>query len=155
MKKGLLALALLAGLLSVPRNASADTPVNGQAVEGLLTFMEVSVLDIGLTAVDVSYLSRHTRAPVPYGILEFMAGTAQFGFCLDSALSTPPGADPKPAAFGAVLGAAFMAHAIVTIVRPRAHAEVPLPPPPVTVAPLALSDVARASVPGLAVLGRF
>jgi hypothetical protein len=33
--------------------------------------------------------------------------------------------------------------------------ETPPPPAPVTIAPLALSDVARAAVPGMAVLGRF
>jgi hypothetical protein len=155
MKKCLLGLALLAGLSSVSRNAAAESPVNGPLLADALTFVVLSTLDAGLTAVDVSFWAQHRWAPVPYGILEFMAGTAQFGGCLDSALSTRPGADPTPAAFGAALGAVFMAHGLMAIVRPGSHTEAPPPPAPVTVAPLALSDVARMSVPGLAVLGRF
>ncbi len=56
---------------------------------------------------------------------------------------------------GAAFGAIFLAHGIVTLVGPRAHLEISTPTGPVTLAPVAFSDVARASVPGLAALGRF
>lgn len=161
MKKRLLGLALLAGTLSMSRNASADTPIDAQAVDDALTYFGFGVVDFGLTAIDLSFSIRDTWAPRPYAGVEIFAGGAELAVCLDKALSPPPTtyrgalAGPTPWAFEAAFGAAFLAHGIVTMVRPGSHTEAPPERGPVTIAPLALSDAARTSVPGLAVIGRF
>ena len=89
----------------------------------------------------------------------------QLAICVDKALAprtglaTPGGISSPPASgpwqVGAAFGAIFLAHGIVTLVAPRSRVEVPTPAGPVTVAPVPFSDVAHASVPGLAALGRF
>jgi hypothetical protein len=153
MKKRRLGLALLAlGMLSVARNASADEgfdPVPG------LAFVGFGVLDIGLAAADLAAAGQGRWRSRGYGGVEFAAGGAQFAICLNNALSSGPNGVPGPWVIGAGFGAIFMAHGLVTLLAPRSRAEAPPSPGPVMIAPLALSDVARASVPGLAVLGLF
>ncbi len=155
MKKRLLGLTLLLlGMLAVPREAAADVPFDASFVDAVLATVGFGVLDLGLTTIDVASSEHGKQLPRFYGGVETLAAGAQFAVCLDNALSTYSGG----AAgwwMGAGIGALFVVHGIVTLVGPLSHAEAPPPPPPVVVAPLALSDVTRAAVPGLAVLGRF
>jgi hypothetical protein len=156
MKKLLLGLAVLAATLSVSSRASADELIDTNGAEGLLTLFGFGMLDIGMTAIDISFATETKWAPRPYGGVETLVGGLQFVVCLDNALSPRPGGlKPAPWELGAAFGALFLAHGIVTLAKPWSSGEAPPPPAPVTVAPLALSDVARGSVPGLAVVGRF
>ncbi len=154
MKKRMVGLALLAlGMLSVARNASADEGVDPKPFLGAVGF---GALDVGLIAADFAAGARAEWRSRGYGGFEATVGSAQFAICLDQLLSTAPYSGSSGAwEVGAGLGAILMAHGFVTLLAPRSHAEAPAPPGPVTIAPLALSDVARASVPGLAVLRLF
>ncbi len=155
MKTRLLEMVLfVVAMLAVPRDAAADVPIEASAVDSLLATVEFGVLDLGLTITDVVSSEQRRQLPRGYGGVETVAAGAQFAVCLDNALSTHSGA-AAASWMGAGIGALFVVHGIVTLVGPRSHTEAPPPPPPVAIAPLALSDVARGSVPGLAVLGRF
>ena len=152
MKKCVLCLALLVlGMSSVARNASADEGVDPAAVLGVFGF---GALDVGLIAADLTagaHREWHSRG---YGGFEAIVGGAQFAICLDQALSTKYGS-PGGWEIGAGFGAILMAHGLMTLLAPRSHTEAPAPPGPVLIAPLALSDVARNSVPGLTLVGLF
>ena len=91
-----------------------------------------------------------------YGAFETVVGGAQFAVCLDLALSVRPSSGVRELfSYGALFGAILTTHGLVTLLAPRSHTEPPPPPATVTIAPLALTDVARAAVPGMAALGRF
>ena len=155
MKKRVLGLALLAlGMLSVARNASADEYVDPDALLGLVGF---SALDVGFAGADLTAGARGEWRSPGYGGLEAAVSGAQFAICLDKVLSPGPNSGTSGVwEIGAGLGAILMTHGLVTLLAPRSQAEAPSPPGPViTIAPLALSDVERVSVPGLAVLGLF
>jgi hypothetical protein len=154
-------------MLSVARGASADESVDTGAMQAVYGF---TALDLGLATTDLVFGARATWAPRWYGALEVAAAGAQLAICLDKVLAPQrTGIAPGTAGeqltnssstsgmwqVGAAFGAIFLAHGIVTLVAPRAHADAPTERGPVDVAPLALSDAARQSVPGLAVLGRF
>jgi hypothetical protein len=149
---------LVLAMLEVPRAASAEQAVDVQAVDSTvdtaLTVVGFGALDLGLTIVDLATSMQRTRLPRAYGGFETLAGGVQFGICLDNALSSRSSA-PVVWGMGAGIGALLVVHGIVTLARRRSDAEAPPPAPAVAVAPLALSDIARTSVPGLAVLGRF
>jgi hypothetical protein len=154
MRKHALWLVLAAvGVCAVPRNAEAMEVVD----EGkLLTLVGFSGLDVGLLAADVTAAVQQAWRSRGYGGFEATVGAAQVALCLDQALAGPPGTRTAPAwVIGAGLGTILFTHGVVTLVVDRNRTEAPPATGPVTVAPLALSDVGHASVPGLAVLGRF
>jgi hypothetical protein len=165
MRKRVVGLVLLLGMLSVARNASADEGTNTGALEGFGAAVGFGALDLGLATTDLVFGAQGKWPPRVYSALEAAAAGAQVAICLDKALApqpglaTPGGLGPPGSnvgwELGAAFGAIFLAHGIVTLVAPRAHLEVSTPSGPVTVAPVALSDVGHASVPGLAALGRF
>jgi hypothetical protein len=153
MKKHLVGLAVLAlGMLSVARSASAD---QGGVTSDTLLGLGFIPLDLGLAVADLAAGARAEWPSRVYGGFEATVAGAQFAICLDRVLSTrepnSPGLWEIEAGFGAIL----MTHGLVTLLAPQSHTEAPAPPGPAMIAPLALSDVARASAPGLAVLGRF
>jgi len=155
MKKRVLGLALLAvGTLAAPRNAAAMEVVDTGPLLGLVGF---SALDFGLGVADLSSLVKGERYSRGFGIFETTVGAGQIGFCFGEAYKMSRYGAPVPIAWeiGAGLGALLMAHGVVTLVAPGAHPAAPAAAPAVTVAPLALNDVARTAVPGLGVLGRF
>jgi hypothetical protein len=155
MKKGVLGLALLVvGMLTAPRNAAAEEVVDTGGILGVVGFAS---LDLGFGIADLNSLvtgERHSRG---VGAFEATVGAGQIAFCVGEAYSVSRYGAPVPIALriGAGLGVLLMAHGLVTLVAPGSHTEAPAQPPAVTVAPLALSDGARAPVPGLGVLGRF
>jgi hypothetical protein len=153
MKKRTLGMALLAlGMVSLARDASGDETTGGLEVP----VIGVGALDFGLAMTDLVAWTRGEWMSRGYGAFEAVVGGAQFGICLDATLSTQPSnAGHGLWEYGAVFGAILTTHGLVTLLAPRSHTEAPAPPAPVTIAPLALRDVARASVPGVAVLGRF
>ena len=113
-------------------------------------------LDFGLAMTDLVAGARREWLPRGYGVAETAVGGAQFAICLELASSTrPSNVGHGLWAYGAVFGAILTTHGLVTLLAPRSHTEAPAPTAPVVIAPLALSDVARAAVPGMAVLGRF
>jgi len=156
LKKAIVGLALLLGLLSVSRSASADEN---------LALVGFGTMDLGLATTDLVFGAYGKWPPRLYAGFEAAAAAAQIAICIDQALAprqglaTPGGLSPPPSGagwdVGAAFGAIFLAHGIVTLVAPRAHLEVSTPAGPVALAPVAFSDVARASVPGLMALGRF
>jgi hypothetical protein len=154
MKKRMLGLVLLVlGMLSVTREASADERVNPDAVLGVVGF---GALDIGLIAADLSAGAQEKWRSRGYGGFETAVGGTQLAICLNQVLATPQnGGSPGAWEIGAGLGAILVVHGLVTLLAPRSHTEAPAPSGGFTVAPLALSDVARAPVPGMALLGRF
>ncbi|HEY6475393.1 MAG TPA: hypothetical protein VI456_02365 [Polyangia bacterium] len=158
MKKRTLGLGMLAlGMLSGSRSAFADEYVDSSALFATVGF---GALDVGLATTDLAFGAQGKWPPRAYSAFEVAAAGAQIAICLDKALSPQqPGAPSNPSGgawgVGAAFGAIFVAHGIVTLVAPRSHLEIPTPTGPVTVAPLALSDVARTAVPGMGVLGRF
>ena len=162
LKKAIVGLAMLMGMLSVSRSASAD---EGFDTNGFLSLVGFGTMDLGLATTDLVFGAYGKWPPRIYAGFETAAAAAQIAICIDQALAprqglaTPGGLGPPPSAagwdVGAAFGAIFLAHGIVTLVAPRAHLEIPTPTGPVALAPVALSDVARASVPGLAALGRF
>jgi hypothetical protein len=154
MRKSVLGFALLAlGMLSVARNASADDGVNPAPFLGVVG---LGALDVGLVAADLAAGARGEWRSRAYGGVEAAVGGAQLAICLDQTLSTQrSGGTPGAWEVGAGFGAILMAHGLATLLAPRSHTEAPSPPGPVMIAPLALGDVARATVPGLAVLGLF
>lgn len=153
MKKRMLGVALLVlAMVSLARDASAEQSVDPAPVLGVFGF---GLLDVGLIAADSSAGAQREWRSRGYGGLETVVGGVQFAICLDQALSTGSYSSPRGWQIGAGFGAILMAHGLVTLLAPRTHTEAPPPPDTVTVAPLALSDVGGASVPGLAVLGRF
>lgn len=153
MKKRILGMALLVlGMVSVARDASADE----NDASGALLIAGFGALDIGLASIDLVHGAQQEWLPRGYGAFEAVVGGAQFAICLDLALTVLPGnPDSGLWKYGAAFGAILMGHGLVTLLVPRSHNEALAPPGPVVVAPLALSDVAHASVPGVAVLGRF
>ena len=162
MKKRIVGLALLVATLSMARTASADQAFDSSALEATLGF---GTLDLGLATTDLVFGAQGKWPPRVYSAFEAAAAGAQIAICIDQALAprkglaTTGGLPPPPSGIGwwvgAGFGSIFLAHGIVTLVAPRAHLEVTTPAGPVTFAPLALSDVGRSSVPGLAALGRF
>ena len=154
MKKRILGMALLVlGIVSVARDASADESSSGPLA---LVALIGGPLDFGLAVTDLVAGARREWMPRGYGAFETVVGGTQFAICLDLALSAKPSSGARELwSYGALLGAILTTHGLVTLLAPRSHTEPPPPPAPVTIAPLALSDVARAAVPGMAVLGRF
>jgi hypothetical protein len=154
MKKRKLGLALVVlAMVSVARDASAVESDSGEAAVLIGGF---GVVDIGLVSADLISGAQREWLPRGYGVFETVAGGAQFAICLDLALTALPGnTDSGVWKYGAAFGAILMTHGLVTLLGPRSHTEAPTPPAPFVVAPVALSDVARDAVPGLAVLGRF
>lgn len=154
MKKRILGMALLAlAMVSVARDASADENTGGELVPVVLGG---GALDFGLAMTDLVAATRREWLPRGYGVVETALGGAQFAICLELATSTQPNNVGHGLwAYGAVFGAILTTHGLVTLLAPRSHTEAPPPSAPITIAPLALSDVARAAVPGMAVLGRF
>lgn len=162
LKKAIVGLAMLVGMLSVSRSASADEHVDQI---GFLSLVGFGTMDLGLATTDLVFGAYGKWPPRVYAGFETGAAALQIAICVDQALAsrqglaTPGGLGPPPSGagwdVGAAFGAIFLAHGIVTLVAPRAHLEIPTPTGPVTLAPVAFSDVARASVPGLAALGRF
>jgi len=150
MMKRMMGLGLLVvATLSSARVASADEGINSDALLGV----GFGALDLGLAVADLAVGAQgkwHSRG---YGAFEAIAGGTQFAICLDKALTTHGSAGLWQV--GAGFGAILMAHGLVTLLAPRSQTEAPAPPGAVTVAPLALSDIARSSLPGVAVLGRF
>jgi hypothetical protein len=152
MRRRIIGLLVVAGTLGAPRGASADQ-ADGTGAVILLGF---DVLDAGLALTDLGALANHAWLPRVYGGFEAAAAGTQVALLLDGAVSNQPnGGFGTGMVLATGLGAILMAHGIVTLVGPRSHAESPGSPGLVTVAPVALSDVTRVSVPGLAVLGRF
>jgi hypothetical protein len=154
MKTRILGMALLVlAMVSVARDASADESNGGVLLVPVVGF---GALDLGLAMTDLVAGARREWMPRGYGAFEAVAGGAQFAVCLDLALTTQPSNVGHGLwAYGAAFGAILTTHGLVTLLTPRSHTETPPPPAPITISPLALSDVARASVPGMAVLGRF
>jgi hypothetical protein len=153
MRKRMLGPVLLAvAMLSFARDASADEGVDSVALFSVVGF---GALDVGLAVSDLVAGAQGKWRSRAYGGFEAVAAGTQFAICLDQALTAGPGRSTGGWVIGAGFGAIFMTHGLVTLLAPRSHIEAPLRPDPVTVAPLALSDVARSSVPGVAVLGRF
>lgn len=154
MKKRTIGLALLVlGMLSVAPNASAE---EGLDPKPLLAVVGFGALNVGLIGADLTAGARGEWRSRGYGGFEAAVGGVQLAICLDEVLSTRPNSGaPGAWEVGAGFGAILMAHGLLTLLAPRSSAEAPVPSGPVTIAPLALSDVARASVPGLAVLGLF
>jgi hypothetical protein len=154
MKKLILGMALLTlGTVSVARDASADEGDSGALAPIVLG---VGALDFGLAMTDLVAGARREWLPRGYGAFETAVGGAQFAICLELASSTrASNAGRELWTYGAVFGAILTTHGLVTLLFPRSHTEAPPPQAPITIAPLALSDVARAAVPGMAVLGRF
>jgi len=154
MKKRVWGLMLLTlGMLSVSREAAADEAQVDPVL--VLGFLGVAALDVGLVSADLVIGAQGERPSRGYGGFEAAVGGAQFAICLDKALANGSASNPGGWALGTIFGGILLAHGLVTLLAPHAHIEAPPAPGPVTVAPLALSDVARTSVPGLAVLGRF
>jgi len=161
LKKAMVGLAMLVGLSSLPRSASADERPDS----GFVPLFAFGTLDLGLATTDLAFGAMRKWPPRVYSGFETGAAALQIAICIDQALSprqglaTTGGLAPPPSGAGwdagAAIGAIFLAHGIVTLVAPRAHLEISAPTGPVTLAPVAFSDVARASVPGLAALGRF
>jgi len=161
LKKAIVGLAMLVGMSSLSRSASADEGFDG----GLVPLIGFGTMDLGLATTDLVFGAMGKWPPRVYSGFETGAAALQIAICIDQALAprqglaTPGGQAPPPSGAGWVAGAAvgaiFLAHGIVTLVAPRAHLEISAPTGPVTLAPVAFSDVARASVPGLAALGRF
>ena len=163
MKKAMVGLAMLVGLLSVSRGAFADERTDTSALFATVGF---GTLDLGLATTDLVFGAQGKWPPRVYAALETVAAGVQVAICIDKALAPPPpglatpgGIEPPGSnaawAVGAALGVIFLAHGIVTLVAPHSHVEVVTPTGPVTLAPVAFSDVAHASVPGLVALGRF
>jgi hypothetical protein len=153
MKKSLFGLAVLAlATLSFAPNASADMGYDVDAAFGLVGF---GALDVGLVVADLAAGAQGEWRSRVYGGFEATVGGAQFAICLNQVLSAGPNRSTGTWEIGAGLGAILMTHGLVTLLAPRPHTESPTPPAPVTITPLALSDVARGSVPGVAVLGLF
>jgi hypothetical protein len=154
MKKRTLGMALLAlAMVSVARDASADESNSGALVP---IVFGGGALDFGLAMTDLVAAARQEWLPRGYGAVETAVGGAQFAICLELASTTrPSNVGHGLWAYGAVFGAILTTHGLVTLLAPRSHTETPAPSAPVVIAPLALSDVARAAVPGMAVLGRF
>jgi hypothetical protein len=138
--------------VSLARDASADERVDPVAAWGVLG---LGALDVGLIGADLTAGAQREWRSRGYGGFEAVAGGAQFAICLNQVLAAGPYDSPGAWEIGAGFGAILMVHGLVTLVAPRSHTEAPARPDTFTVAPLALSDVGRASVPGLAVLGRF
>jgi hypothetical protein len=161
MKKRVLVLGLLVLGMSASRGAFAD---EGQDT-GMLWGVGFATLDLGLATTDLVAGARGTWAPRGYAAAEVAAAGAQIAICIDKALSPPPGlittggVGPSGSVvgweLGAAVGAVFVAHGIATLVAPRSHTETTTPSGAVTITPLTLSDVSRAAVPGMAVLGHF
>jgi len=161
LKKAIVGLAILVGMSSAWRSASADERFDG----GFLPLFGFGTMDLGLATTDLVFGAKGKWPPRIYAGFETGAAALQIAICIDQALSprqglaTTGGLGPPPSGAGwdagAAIGAIFLAHGIVTLVAPRAHLEIPTPTGPVTLAPVAFSDVSRASVPGLAALGRF
>jgi hypothetical protein len=151
MKKSMVGLGLfVAATLSLARDASAD---ERQDTDALLV-AGFGAMDLGFIASDLAAGAQEKWRSRGYGGLETVAAGAQVAICLDKALSAglrPTGEWQIGAGFGAIL----LAHGLVTLLAPRSHTEGPPPPGSFTVAPLALGDVARSPLPGLALLGRF
>ena len=162
LRKAIVGLAMLLAMLSVSRSASGDERVDQV---GFLSLVGFGTMDLGLATTDLVFGAYGKWPPRVYAGFETAAAAAQIAICIDQALAprqglaSPGGLAPPPSGagwdVGAAFGAIFLAHGIVTLVAPRAHLEISTPTGPVTLAPVAFSDVARASVPGLAALGRF
>jgi hypothetical protein len=162
LKKAIVGLAVLVGMLSGSRSASADEM---SATNVLFPLVGFGTMDLGLATTDLVFGSKGKWPPRVYSGFETGAAALQIAICVDQALSsrrglaTTGGIGPPPSGagweVGAAIGTIFLAHGIVTLVAPRARLEIPTPTGPVTLAPVAFSDVTRASVPGLAALGRF
>ena len=153
MKKRIIWLALfVVATLCGARDASAD---QGQDDGALMLIVGVGALDVGLVVSDLAAGAQSKWRSRGYGGFEAIAAGTQFAFCLDQALSAGPYRSTGGWQIGAGLGAILMAHGLVTLLAPRSHTEAPPPSGPLIVAPLALSDVTRSSLPGVAVLGRF
>jgi hypothetical protein len=162
LKKTIVGLAVLVGLFSVSRSAAADEGFDVNGFAGLVGF---GTMDLGLATTDLVFGAYGKWPPRVYSGFETAAAAAQIAICIDQALAprqglaSPGGLAPPPSGVGwdvgAAFGAIFLAHGIITLVAPRAHLEVSTPAGPVALAPVAFSDVARASVPGLMALGRF
>lgn len=154
MTKRILGMALLAlGMVSVARDASADESNSGALVPivGL-----GGALDFGLAMTDLVAATRREWLPRGYGAVETVVGGAQLAICLDLASTTQPNNVGHGLwAYGAVFGAILTAHGLVTLLAPRSPTEAPARPAPIMIAPLALSVVTRAAVPGMTVLSRF
>ena len=152
MRNRILGLAvLMVTMLSSARDASADEGVDSAALFGVVGF---GALDLGLAVADLAAGAQGKWRSRGYGAFEAVAGGTQFAICLDKALSTRSGS-AGGWEIGAGFGAIFMVHGLVTLLAPRSDTEAPTPPAPFAVAPVAISDVARSSLPGVAVLGRF
>jgi hypothetical protein len=92
MKKRLLGMVLLvSAMLAVPRDAAAEAAIDVQGVDGLLAALGFGALDFGLTITDVASAQQGKQLPRGYGGFETLAAGAQFGICLDNALSTRSG----------------------------------------------------------------
>jgi hypothetical protein len=155
MKKWVFGMVLVVfGVASLARDARADEmpgPGYGYLETGF------GFLDLALAATDLTGAVQ----PKPwrsrgYGVFEALAGGAELALCLDGwTSSTASNVGHDVWKYGAALGAVFMAHGVWMVFSPRTPTEAPAPPGAVTVAPIALSDVARTAVPGLGVLARF
>jgi hypothetical protein len=153
MRRRILGLLLLvAGTLGAPRGARADS---ADATAAPVVLFGFGVVDAGLLLTDLGAVANQAQLPRGFGGFEIVAGGAQVGYCVDTLWSHPDGSFGTLLEIAMVPGAILMLHGIVTLVGPQPHAESPGAPRSVTVAPVALSDVTRVSVPGLAVLGRF
>jgi hypothetical protein len=162
VKKRILGLSLL-GALFVSRSAFADERTDTNALFATVGF---GTLDLGLATTDLVFGAQGKWPPRVYAALETVAAGLQVAICIDRALAPPPPGLATPGGLGppgsnagweigAAFGAILLAHGIVTLVAPHSHVEMVAPSGPVTLAPVALSDVAHAAVPGLVALGRF
>jgi hypothetical protein len=158
MKRGLLGLFVVAmATAGAPRSASADET----DASGLFFVSAFGVADAGLAITDLAAAVNRKWLSRVYGGFETVVAGTQTALCLDALLKSQGnngnGASNGNGWFeiGAGLGAVLLAHGIVTLVGPGSSPEAPASPGPVMVAPVALSDVARNTVGGVAVLGRF